>query len=78
MKFYYVAHEFNPEKPVKNVGGKRLAYYTKKRLAVTQCKQLNRHWQEQSENWGQKDKILPKFIYKVYCVESEPQEVTSD
>lgn len=75
MKFYYVAHEFNPEQPVKTDMGKRLAFYTKKHYAIKQCDKLNRRWQEKNENWGKEGKILPNFIYKVYYVESEPKEI---
>lgn len=78
MKFYYVALTINKEQPVRTLGGKRLAYYLKKYEAVNQCSLLNREWQKKNENWGHKDKILPSFIYKVYYVESEPMEVTSD
>ena len=75
MKFYYVALTINKEQPVRTLGGKRLAYYTKRHQAVNQCKDLNNSvigWREviKSKNKG--------FPYKVYCVESEPTEVTSD
>lgn len=78
MKFYYVALTINKKQPVKTLSGKRLAYYTKRYQAVNQCSLLNEAWQKKSENWGVDGKILPSFIYKVYCVESEPMEVTSD
>lgn len=74
MKFYYVAHEFNPEQPVKTLAGRRLAYYTKKHQALAQCEALNnkyRAWRKETNSQG-------TAIYKVYCVESEPQEVISD
>ena len=75
MKFYYVALMVNKEQPVKTVSGKRLAYYLKKSQADNQCKILNQEWQKRSENYGKENKILPSFIYKVYCVESEPMEI---
>ena len=75
MKFYYVALTINKEQPVRTLGGKRLAYYTKKHQAIKQCDSLNKIWQMKNENWGYEGKILPSFIYKVYCVESEPTEV---
>ena len=67
MKFYYVAHEFNPEQPVKTDVGKRLAYYTKKQYAVKQCEKLN-------QRWGRMQRAKGK-IYKVFYVESEPKEI---
>ena len=67
MKFYYVAHEFNPEQPVKTIGGKRLAYYTKKQQAMKQCESLN-------QQWGKFQRAKGK-IYKVFYVESEPKEI---
>lgn len=67
MKFYYVAHEFNPEQPVKTDGGKRLAYYTKKHQAVNQCEKLNQRWDNLQ--------LAKRKIYKVFCVESEPKEI---
>ena len=75
MKFYYVALIINKEQPVRTQSDKRLAYYLKKHQAVKQCALLNKEWQKKNENWGHKGKILPSFIYKVYCVESEPTEV---
>ena len=74
MKFYYVAHEFNPEQPVQTAGGRRLAYYTKKQQALAQCKALINQYRA----WRDYIKSQNTKIYKVYCVESEPQEVTSD
>lgn len=74
MKFYYVALTINKEQPVRTQGGKRLAYYTKKHQAIVQMKALNNSfiaWRDYI-NHG---KTLP---YKVYCVESEPTEVTID
>lgn len=73
MKFYYVAHEFNAEQPVKTTGGRRLAYYTKLYQAVNQCKELNYWWNKQVKKLD-----YPHRIFKVYCVESEPTEVISD
>ena len=67
MKFYYVAHEFNPGQPVKTDGGKRLAYYTKKHQAMNQCEKLN----QQCGKW----KRAKGKIYKVFYVESEPKEI---
>lgn len=67
MKFYYVAHEFNPEQPVKTIGSKRLAYYTKKHQAINQCENLNQQWRGFQRAKGK--------IYKVFYVESEPKEV---
>lgn len=78
MKFYYIALTINKGQPIRTLSGKRLAYYLKKHEAVKQCSLLNKAWQKKSENWGVNGKILPSFIYKVYCVESEPTEVTSD
>lgn len=73
MKFYYVAHEFNPEHPVKTIGGRRLAFYTKKHYAIKQCDKLNKRWQRQIESYN--GTVLPNLVYKVYCVESEPKEI---
>lgn len=75
MKFYYVALTINKYKPINTIGGKRLAYYFNKSQADNQCKLLNQEWQRRSENYGKENKILPSFIYKVYCVESEPKEI---
>ena len=72
MKFYYVALTVNKEQPVRTLGGKRLAYYLKKQEAVKQCSLLNNQWEMFL------DKNNARKIYKVYCVESEPTEVTSD
>ena len=72
MKFYYVAHEFNPEQPVKTAGRRRLAYYTKKHQAITQCKALNNEWQRVREFIKSPNKLK---VYKVFCVESEPEEI---
>ena len=75
MKFYYVALTINKEQPVRTLGRKRLAYYTKKYQAIYQCKALNNSVIGRREVIKSKNKGLP---YKVYCVESEPMEVTSD
>lgn len=75
MKFYYVALTINNEHPVKTDGGKRLAYYLKKQQAVQQCAILNKSWQAREDNWELKGESYPKFIFKVYCVESEPKEI---
>ena len=75
MKFYYVALTINKEQPIRTLGGKRLAYYTKRYEAVNQCKTLNNSVIDWREVIKSKNKGLP---YKVYCVESEPVEVTSD
>lgn len=74
MKFYYVALTTNKEQPVKTQGGRRLAYYTKKKQAIAQCKTLN--W---GATWREHiNKEIIEQPYKVYCVESEPMEVISD
>ena len=72
MKFYYVALTINKEQPIRTKSGKRLAYYLKKQEAVKQCSLLNNQWEMFLE------KNNARKIYKVYCVESEPTEVTSD
>ena len=75
MKFYYVALTINPEQPVKTLGGRKLAYYNKLYQAVDQCKSLNNSFVA----WrGYINKETRESPYKVYCVESEPTEVTSD
>ena len=72
MKFYYVALTINKEQPVRTKSCKRFAYYLKKREAIKQCSLLNNQWEMFL------DKNNAGKIYKVYCVESEPMEVTSD
>lgn len=74
MKFYYVANEVNEERIVNTIGGRRLAYYTKRYQAVNQCNELNSWW----NNWRKENNSPNKNIFKVYCVESEPTEVISD
>lgn len=73
MKFYYVALTINPDQPVRTQSGKRLAYYLKKHEADKQCGLLNNQWGRFNN-----DKANAVKIYKVYCIESEPMEVTSD
>ena len=72
MKFYYVALTINPEQPVQTLGGRRLAYYTKKHQALSQCKALNEHWDRVRELIKSPNKGK---IYKVFYVESEPKEI---
>ena len=75
MKFYYVALTINKEQPVSVRGGRKLAYYTKKYPAIKQCDNLNelvKIWRKENNSPNTQD------FYKVYCVESEPTEVTSD
>ena len=72
MKFYYVALNTNKKKIVLIENG-RLAYFLNKNEAIYQCELLNeelKSWSSNEENYEQP--------YKVYCVESEPMEVTSD
>lgn len=75
MKFYYVALTINKEEPVRTQGGKRLAYYTKRYQTINQCEILNNSVLGWRDIIKSKNKELP---YKVYCVESEPMEVTSE
>lgn len=75
MKFYYIAITSNKEKPIKTFSGKRLAYYTKLYQAVYQCKALNNSFVAWRDYINKETRESP---YKVYCVESEPTEVTSD
>ena len=75
MKFYYVALTINKEQPVSVRGGRKLAYYLNKYQAVKQCDSLNelfRIWRKENNSTNTEE------VYKVYCVESEPKEVTSD
>ena len=72
MKFYYVALSINPEQPVGTIGGRRLAYYTKRHQAIKQRDLLN----NRLESWRSYIKSPNKEVpYKVYCVESEPKEI---
>lgn len=70
MEFYYVAFRHDPQRIIKTVGGKRLAFYYKKQQAILECKKHN----DRAVSRG----IPEKYCFKVYCVESEPAEVTSD
>ena len=72
MKFYYVAHEFNPEQPVKTLGGRRLAYYTKKHQAKDQCEALNSNWEKVRKSIKSPSKGK---VYRIYCVEAKPKEI---
>lgn len=72
MKFYYVALTINKEQPVRTQSGKRLAYYIKKHQAIQQRDYFNTMYR--GFNYNKED----KEPFKVYCVESEPTEVTSD
>lgn len=72
MKFYYVALTINPEQPVQTMGGRRLAYYTKKHQAVHQCETLNNSFIAWRDYINKETRESP---YKVYCVESEPKEI---
>lgn len=72
MKFYYVALTINKEQPVRTQGGKRLAYYIKKQQAISQCETLNTYYRCFNSHKEEKEP------FKVYCVESEPTEVTID
>lgn len=74
MKFYYVALTINPEQPVKTLGGRKLAYYNKLCQAVYQCEALNNSFVAWKDYINKETRESP---YKVYCVESEPTEVTS-
>lgn len=69
MKFYYVALTINPEQPVKTQSGKRLAYYTNKHQAIKQ----RDYWNAIYRGFNSHKK--EKAPYKVYCVESEPEEI---
>lgn len=75
MKFYYVALTINKDQPVQTSGGRRLAYYTKKNQAISQYKALNNSFVAWRDYINKETRESP---YKVYCVESEPTEVTSD
>lgn len=72
MKFYYVALTINPERPVQTMGGRRLAYYTKKHQAVQQCEALNNSFAAWRDYINKETRESP---YKVYYVESEPKEI---
>ena len=72
MKFYYVALTINKEHPFRTQISKRFAIYTKKHEAIETCILLNYQCGSFIKNEENKDP------FKVYCVESEPMEVTSD
>lgn len=73
MKIYYVALTTNKDIVAKNYSGKRLSLYTKKHEAIKTCVLLNYQWELFFGNGVKEEKP-----FKVYCVESEPMEVTSD
>jgi len=73
MKIYYVASTTNKDIVAKNYSGKRLSLYTKKHEAIKTCVLLNYQWELFFGNGAKEEKP-----FKVYCVESEPMEVTSD
>ena len=72
MKFYYIALTANKKRIVLMENG-RLAYFLNKNEAIYQCILLN----EELKSWSSDEKNSEQ-PYKVYCVESEPMEVTSD
>ena len=73
MKIYYVTLTTNKDMVAKNYSGKRLSLYTKKHEAIKTCVLLNYQWELFFGNGVKEEKP-----FKVYCVESEPMEVTSD
>jgi len=73
MKIYYVAPTTNKDMVAKNYSGKRLSLYTKKHEAIKTCVLLNYQWELFFGNEVKEEKP-----FKVYYVESEPMEVTSD
>lgn len=72
MKFYYLALAINKEKPIRTFSGKRLAYYIDKNQALKEQCRFNTIYR------GLNSHKEDKAPYKLYCVESEPMEVTSD